>query len=359
MSDYISALRQDLVEAAEHQQRRSPARRATRPLHPRGWSPLAVLGAAAAVAAVLVVVMGLRAVEPVPRPTDAQIVTSVHIGGQPRDAVAVGSSLLIADYDGSVYRVSPADPRTRMRFDLRGLAAASLTAVGDAVWVVAEDPDLPPQPNRSKPPHGMLMKFDPRSGQLLARVPLFGVGDAIRAGVGGAWLPSYVGVGTGLVPNPPAQPGQIGAIVVAGRTAWTHVGDAAVQLDARGRILRRVHGISEPLGFTGGETILPDPDGAWVLGQSGGVLYRIDGNRVTRRITVGRSAGVLARMGTEIWATAISSPGQYEVVRVDEKSGKITGRVRLGRTAPQSLAPAGDQLWVVTNGGDALLISPE
>lgn len=360
MSDYISALRQDLVEAAERQQRRGPARRATRPLHPRGWQPLAVLGAAVAVVAVLVVVIGLRAVEPVPRPTDAQIVTRVHVGGQPRDAVAVGSSLVIADYDGRLYRVSPADARTRTQLDLGGKVPVSLAVDGDAVWVVTEDPDVPPQQNRANPPHAELIKLDPRSGRLLERVPLDKLGDAIRAGAVGVHLPSYLGLGTELEPHPPAPAGMLGPLVVgADRSVWLQARDAVIQLDARGRIVRKLRGISEPLSFTGGTAILPDEEGAWVLGQAAGVLYRIDGNHVTTRVRVGRSAGLLARLGADLWASAIAGPGRFELVRVDGTSGEITGRVRLGRTAPQALAPAGDQLWVVTNGGDALLISPE
>ena len=139
MSDYISSLREDLVEAAARQQQQSPAARVARPLHPRNWSPLALAGTAAALVAVVVVVLGLRAIQPLPRPTDAQIVTTVRLGGTPRDAVAVGSALVIADYDGRVYRVSPADPRTRTPFDLRGRRAVSLTAAGgDALLINPE-----------------------------------------------------------------------------------------------------------------------------------------------------------------------------------------------------------------------------
>jgi hypothetical protein len=359
MSDYITTLRQDLVEAAERQQRRSPAARLARPAHPRNWSPLAVLGAATALATVLVVVIGLRAIEPAPRPTDAQIVSRVHLGGQPRDAVAVGDSLVIVDSDGRVVKVSPTEPGARTELDLRGETAASVAADGDAVWVVAESRFAPPRPGVPEPPPAHLFKFDVRSGRVLARVPLHSLGDAIRAGAIGAWLPTYFSFGTALVPPLATHVDEVGALVVARGSAWARSGGRLVELDPRGRIARQVRGISDLLTFSSLRTIVPDASGAWVLGQAGAVLYRVDGDRVTRRIKVGVSAGVLARAGTDVWVSAISSPGHYELVRVDGDSGRIMGRVRLGRTAPQTIVPVGDQLWVVTSGGDALLVNPE
>ena len=47
------------------------------------------------------------------------------------------------------------------------------------------------------------------------------------------------------------------------------------------------------------------------------------------------------------------------VVRVDGDSGKVTGRLALGRAAPEAIVPTGERLWVVTSGGDALLVNPE
>lgn len=359
MSDYISALRQDLVEAAERQQRRSRAARAARPLHPRSWSPLAVLAAAAAVAVVVVVVMGLRAIEPVPRPSDAQIVTTVHVGGQPHTAVAIGSTLVIADDDGHLYRVSLADPRTRTQLDLGGKVPVSLAAAGDAVWVVTEDADVPPQPNLAAPPRAELIKLDPGSGSVLRRVPLDAIGDAIRAGAVGVHLPAYLGLGTELEPNAPADAGQLGNLVVGpDGLAWMQRRDTIIALDARGRIVRKVRGISESLTSSGAVALLPDTEGAWLLGQVGGMLYRIDGNRLTTRVRVGRSAGVLARVDGDLWVSAVAGPGRYEIVRVDGDAGRITGRVRLGRAAPQAIVPEGRRLWVLTAGGDALLINP-
>ena len=105
MSDYVSELRRDLVEAAERQARRGRAGRASRALHPRAWSPTALAGAGAVAAAIVAVVVTLTTLAPPPKPSDAKIVATVQLGGQPRDAVLAGGSLWIADYEGRVVQL--------------------------------------------------------------------------------------------------------------------------------------------------------------------------------------------------------------------------------------------------------------
>ena len=109
MSDYVSGLRQDLVEAAARQQAAGRGARVARPLRPRAWSPVVVLGAAAALVAALVLVVGLRAVTP-PRPPEApKVVGGFHIEVQPSDAVAAGGYVIVSDYGGQLLQI---DPRT-------------------------------------------------------------------------------------------------------------------------------------------------------------------------------------------------------------------------------------------------------
>ena len=37
----------------------------------------------------------------------------------------------------------------------------------------------------------------------------------------------------------------------------------------------------------------------------------------------------------------------------------MTARVRVGGAAPEAIVPVGKRLWVVTAGGDALLVNPD
>jgi hypothetical protein len=351
MSDYIDGLRRDLVEAAARQQAAGRSARLSRPLRSRVWSPAPVLGAAAALAAVVLVVAGLRTVGPVGVPADPQIVQTVRIGGHPRDAVAVGDSLIIVDYDGSLVRVRADELSRRTRLDVAG-TPVSVAADGDSLWVVTQD-------RGADGPRVHLLKLDARSGRRLADLRLGDAGDAIRAGAVGAWLPAYLAVPAALrLPGPVVDGLEFGSAIVARRSVWTRDGDRAVQIDARGRVLREIPGIAEPIDPAAARTIVPDGAGAWVLGQARGTLYRVGAAGVSRRVVVGRSAGVLARTGSTLWASASEGAGRYVVVRVDARSGKVTGRVQLGRRAPQVILPAGNQVWVLTGGGEVLYVNP-
>ncbi len=358
MSDYIAALRQDLVEAAARQQQRSPAARVARPLHPRSWSPLAALGAGAAVVGLLLLVVTLRAVSP-PRPPEAlKVVDTVQIGGQPRDAVAAGRELAIADLGGRVVRVSPADPSERRALAVGG-TLESLAADGRSLWVVsiASLNDL----NLS-----YLVQLDARSGRRLARVPLDGYASHLAVGAGGVWMAADLHSGglaridprtlrrTAYVPNVVVE-----GVAATDRAVWTRAGAAVTQWNDDGRVVSRVRGISPTLGDESQRTLLADAGGAWVVGSADGLLYRIEGGRVVQRLTLGETAGVIAGSGSTVWVSASPGVDRYELVRVDAEEGKVTGRVSLGHHNPQAIVPLGKHVWVVTSAGDVLKVTPK
>jgi DNA-binding beta-propeller fold protein YncE len=277
----------------------------------------------------------------------------VHIGGHPRDAVAVGGRLVVADYDGRILELrGPGTVRVVGRSEG---TPVSLAAAGDAVWVVSVDG------GRGGPPRSQLIKLDTRNGRVLARVQVQGVGDAVAAGAVGVSLPTFVRIGPALAQDPTRLTSPASEELVVGeRSVWMRMGDFVLELDAAGRVVNQVGGISPTLASIGSErSVLPDGDGAWVAGQAGGVLYRIENGRVTRRVKVGgRTAGVLARKGSTVWVSATSSAGRFQLVGVDAGTGKVTGRVRLGRKAPQAIVPVGKRLWVITSGGDAIVVNP-
>jgi hypothetical protein len=85
----------------------------------------------------------------------------------------------------------------------------------------------------------------------------------------------------------------------------------------------------------------------------------VEGGRVVRRIAVGATAGAVARAGSTLWVSATSAPDRYALVRVDAEEGKVTQRISLGYDVPQTLVAVGKDLWVITSGGQAKLVSPE
>ena len=337
MSDYVTSLRQDLVEAAERQQRRSPAARATRPLLPRSWSPLAMLGAGAAVAGLLLLVLTLRAVNP-PRPPEApRIVGQFHIGGQPRDAVAAGEHVVVADADGSARRVGPDQTALLLPATDDPAQTLTLAADGTALWAVQSPTRLP---------GGSLIRLDAGTGRRIGGVPLHGEAGSIAVGAGGLWMitdfrSARVGgrMFKGLEKFDPRTSRRVlalphveaEAIAASSRSVWTRHDATVTERDERGRVLTRVRGISPTVGFVGQRTLLADDEGAWVAGQSDGILYRIEGGRVVKQLKVGLFAGVLARTRSAVWVTALAGTDRYELVRVDPDDGTVTGRVAIGR----------------------------
>ena len=357
MSDYITGLRQDLVEAAAHQQQRSPARRLARPLHPRSWSPMAVLGAGAAVAGLLLLVVTLRAVSPPPLPTSPKLVATYQLGGQPRDATTIGGALLIADFGGSLVEVSPSDPRDRRQLEVGG-TPNSIAVDGTSAWVtsIASLRDLN---------HSYLVQLDARTGRRLARVPLLNrYASHVAVGAGGVWMAADLHAGglarfdprthrrTAYVPSVAVE-----GVAAADRSVWTRARATVTQWDAAGRVVNRVRGISPTLGDESQRTLLADADGAWVVGQSDGLLYRIESGRVIRRLELGDTAGVIAGRGSTVWVTASPGVDRYDLVRVDAHEGEVTGRVDVGRFAPQAIVPIGNDVWVVTNAGTLMRVS--
>ena len=354
MTDFVTGLRQDLVEAAARQQRRSPAARATRPLRPRAWSPVAVLGAVAALAAVVVLVIGFREIAPPRQPEAPKVVGTYQLGGQPRDAVAAGGALMIADLSGRVVRVSPGNPSERQSFAV-GAAPQSIAADGDAVWVVG---------SQVSPDRSLLVQHDARTGRRLARISLDGYRSFVGVGAGGVWVADlHPGGITRINPRTGKDTAfirtEVRGLAVTDRSVWVHAGDTVTQWDANGLLVNRVGGISPSLGDESQRTLLPDANGAWVVGQSDGLLYRIEGGRVVRRIAVGETAGVIAGSGSTVWVSASPGVDREELVRVDADDGKVTGRVSLGRYTPQAIVPIGKDVWVVTGVGGLLRIRPE
>jgi len=347
--------RADLIAAAAREQRRGTLSRLARSL--RMWWVRGAIGAAAVLAAALVVARA-------DGPAGGEIVRTLYVGGHPRDAVAVGGRLVIADDDGSVAAVSPRDPQRRVELPVGG-APLSLVADGASVWVVTQAPTIPRGTrvtDQAGPALTHLVRVDPRRGRLLARVPVRDVGDAVRAGAPGAGLPAYLGRVSrleGELPPGARVPVRFDEELVLGaRSAWVRRGDAVFQVDEGGRTLSRTRGLAPALSLPSQRSILPDARGAWVVGQVGGGLQRIERGRVVWRVDVGDSAGVLARAGGTVWVSATRSPGSFELVGVDGERGEVTARVPVGGAAPEAIVPVGERLWVVTAGGDALLVNP-
>jgi hypothetical protein len=219
-------------------------------------------------------------------------------------------------------------------------------------------------------PRSILLKLDRLSGRRLATIPLAGEGGALAIGAGGIWLQT-----NRRSPEPSAPPAGLDridpvthrrtaslkgvapqSIAASGHSLWTREGQTVTQRDEGGRVVNRVGHISPALGAEAQRSIVADSDGAWVVGQSEGLLYRIENGQVVKRLRVGGRGGVIARTRSAVWVTAESN-GRYDLVRVDPDAGTVTGRVPVGADMPQTIVPVGKQVWVITETGAVVRVS--
>ena len=316
MSDYVSGLRQDLVEAAARQQAAGRGARAARPLRPRAWSPVVVLGAAAALAAALVLVVGLRAVTP-PRPPEAlKVVGGFHIEAQPSDAVAAGGYVIVGDDGGRLLQI---DPRTEEQHQITPQRRRAGGARRGRRHRVGRDRAHRPRLARARPCCNSTRRA--AGGSPPSRCA--GEGRSLAIGAGGLWVQT---ARTTL----PTHPDSLERVDprTHRRTASStadRIGEprrvARFGLDAQRRDsdpARRPRPHRQPRAahlardrLRGQRSIVADADGAWVVGQSDGLLYRIENGHVVKRIRVGGLGGAIARTRSAVWVTALVAADRF------------------------------------------------
>jgi hypothetical protein len=354
MSDFITGLRGDLVDAADRHRRRG--RRRSTPLR-RVWQP--ALAGATAVAAAIAVLFAADTLSP-DVATRPEIAAVVQIGGQPQDAVAAGGSLWVSDFGGRVIRVDPVTGRATARIDVPGNPIGIAAAGGD-VWVTS--PSTTANGNGS-----LLSRIDSRTGRVIDRIRVGGYVDAIAAGAGGLWLidkhrprleriDPVSGARTARVPF-----GRAGALAIGGETTLWALGDegTVVAVDGGSLAVDRLRGVSD--GHGPAENMLAaDAEGAWVVARGSGALLRIESGRLVSRTEVPEAAGPVAVGDRAVWVAtgdAHTLRGPFRLAHIDPDSGEVTATLDLGRRQPKALLAAGRDVWVIAADGTALLVKP-
>ena len=360
MSDYITGLRGDLVDAADRHRRRSRLGTARRRLVvlPRVWRPaLAGAAIAASVLAALVVASTLSPSRHVARPKIAAV---VQIGGQPQDAVLAGGSLWVSDYSGRVIRVDPASGRVTARIDVDG-HPEGIAAGADAVWVASPDAY---EDGRGS----LLSRIDPRTGDA-ERIRVHGYVMALALGAGGVWLLDWHN--PRLQRIDPASHGRTAtvelpreAVAVAaggGRTLWAlGTEGTVVSVDGDSLAAERVPRVAGTWGEGFENALAADAEGAWVANREADALLRIEAGRVVSRIPVGPDPGPVAVGDGAVWiayGSRVALHGNYRLARIDPETGTVAASVDLGRHPPKAILPVGDDVWVIAGDGTALLVT--
>ena len=354
MSDLLTELRREVVGAhAKHQ------RRSARSARLRAWRP-ALAGAAALAVLIVAVAVAVRSV-PAPEPSgEPRVVEVLQIGGIPVDGVLAGGALWVSDSARSeVVRIDPDTRRVAARIRLTG-NVRDIAAGDGGLWVRTSG-------NRDMD-DGRLSRIDPRSNRVVD-VIVTAPGDTLAVGGGAVWVDrrwrapegiERIDADTGAVTRRMALRDADG-IAVANGDAWTVAQNGTVaRIDAAsGRIARRWAQLAaSPVNSDGSETTTADATGAWILRIGEGAVYRLEGDRITRKLPIDAAAKpILAATRGGLWIAGEDElRGRHRVVRIDPDSGKATATVDLGPHRPQALVPVAGGLWVVGGDGTAVLI---
>ena len=351
MTDFISGLRGDLVDAADLHRRRRVRR-----TWPAVWRPaLAVATAAAAAIGVLFAADTLS-----PDPVRPAIAQRAQLGGQPQDAVLAAGSLWVTDFEGRVLRVDPADGRVTARIGVPGHPDAVAAGAG-GIWV--SSPSLAGDAGST-----VVSRIDPVSGRVVDRFRVPGYADAIAAGAGGVWLIDDQGrrleridpAGQEVTARVPLR--RAGAVVASDARLWAVADDGAVVSVDGGTLA--VDRLSGALAFghgPAGNTLAPDPPGAWVVGRGDGTVLRIEAGRVTSRVAVDDALGPIAVGDGAVWVVAGDPDlrGSYTLARIDRETGEAGAPVDVGRAQPKALVAVGGDVWVIAGDGSAVLVSAD
>jgi hypothetical protein len=358
--DFTTRLRLQLREAAEREERRSAVGR-------RAAGAGAVLAPGpvlAAAAVVLVLLVGLwaltaRGPEPAPEPATPpgpRVVASVPIGEQLNGgSVAAFGALWVSDAGrGEIVKIDPDSRRILARIPVNG--ETELAAGRGSLWAVR---------NATGTQSGPLLRIDPRTGRIVRRI-------ALRTPGGDAF--------TGFFP------------IVAGPRVWVGGPNGVLGVDmARERVVGHI-------ALSGGYNLvnlLVHRGELWVTSASG-TTQRYD-PRTGRR--VGRlrwSAGILIPFGDRLiqhdrdsvalvdpetgqaaWRTAVGQEvHQVDVIRgrvvvagldgtsprerlwrLDARTGRLAAPITLPEFSPRRLVAAGGDTWVLAGGGRAVVVA--
>ena len=349
MSDFLTQLRTEVLDAHTAHRRRGPARRAVRALVSEPRPALAVVTVAVALVAV---VLAVRAVTP-PPPGGPRVVEVIRLGGTPTDAVRAGDSVWIADFAGRrLIQLDAGRRRVVRRVDAGGQPVAVATGPG-GVWVRTADGE-----------GGTVHRV---GGSATAQV---GNGPALAVSATTVWAADVELPPEGIHRIDPDTTQDAGLVDIpgvytlatAGPSLWGVTGHGTVlRLDGRtGQVRERWPAVAISAG-TADPALAADSRGAWVLRTGQGAdsqAIRLEGGRIVRRLAIPSSTlQLLAAAPDGLWVVTQDSPrGRPVVVRLDPRSGAVTARVRVANRNLTDLVSVDDQIWVIAGDGTITVI---
>jgi hypothetical protein len=352
MSDFLTELRAELLEAHAAHRRSGRARRIVRALE--SDTPRALV-AVTVVAALVVAVFVVRAMAPPPS-ASPRVVDVIRVGGYPTDAVLADGSIWLSDFAGGrVIRLLPSNRQVVGKIAVGGPPVA-VTAGRGGVWVrtaVGDGGAVARVGSRGSTPVG-------NGSTLAAGATTVWAADVELLPEGIHRIDAKTGRDAGLIPIPGVH-----TLATGGEALWAVTGNGTVlRLDARtGAVRARWPAIAISAG-TAEVALAADADGAWVLRVAQGTdsqAIRLEGNRIARRLPIPESVRPpLAQAPDGLWTVSEDAVRhRFAAVRLDSRSGKVTARVDLGIRSPTALLPVGHEVWATASDGTVTVIGDQ
>ena len=380
--DFENRLRLALREAAERESERGRAGRAvargrsTLGVTRRSFVPAvaAVLGTllALAVAAVFLTWSGsqLEAVRP------PEVVARLALGDSLGGTVRAYGSIWVADTGPDrLLRVDPDSRRVTVRLPVAGNVA--MASADGALWALNEGAPAPATDFRD-----LLLRIDPRSDEVTARLRLRTPSGAALGGIDVAadqdslWILGttaswYNDDRLGVMRLAPQAARATVAFALPG--GWGRAGialrhDGLWAITADDRLLRYDAHTGEKLSETPLDLPVSRRDrepapgqlrfaGDTLVTSTPGGLAGIDpyAGRVVWRRHLGGAVNAWTEAGGLAWAV-VSPKGPDRLVAVEPHDGRVATSLGLDSFGAAGIAPVGDQLWITTAGGEALVL---
>jgi hypothetical protein len=373
--EFEARLRTELREAAEREQRRGVLARcaaAARALAPPIGQSLSMALAVATVVLIAVAAVTLisrTGHHSVARP---KVVAHLKMGESLGSPIAAYGSIWLSDGRDALLRIDPNSRAVTARLPVRGDATAAAGA--GALWVLQEGPPAAPLHQGPEPAgypyRGPLLRIDPSTNRVTARIPLR---------------------------TPEGEPVDGFRVLADGHHVWVTTRKGALRIDPQSDTVTTP--IWSRFQFVGSDFAL-SPDGLWArtadrrllrfdpgsgallssvrlaLGQTGdaplvtrlgdglaasvpGGLARVDPHtgRILWRRQVGQRLSGWTELGGLIWARS-SGGTRDRLSALDPNTGRILTSVGLADYAGSGVAAVDDELWLPTVGGTVEILRP-
>ena len=342
MADFLTELREELLDGLERYERAPRWRRLPRLATARRLAVAALAGAAA-----------FAGVQILGSSQDAEDIAAPQVsrleGFHASAGVMAYGSLWVTQYNvSSLDRIDPRTGKVLAHIDVGGSPGAVHPGDG-AIWVMDWE-------------RGRVVKVDPATNRVVGVAGSGGIDGDLAFADGAVWTAGSravlmridpdrltvtrrvpLGVPAATRNGPPVSPG----LAPAGDTMWVVVGADVVQVDMRsGDIIGRAR--SPMLMPEFARRTAADPSGLWISSPTRRELIHIDARtRHVTRFPLRGDPGPVALIDGRVWVGTVHNSGALTRVTVLEKdSGRVVGSLPLPFTAVNIIPSAGGGAWV-------------